>query len=50
MPKNFGGMRGSEEETEPVEIAVRAVIIAFVLGIVVGAFLHSCGIISAYIS
>ena len=49
MPRNFGGMRGDEEK-EPIELAVRAVIIAFLLGIIVGAFLHSTGILTAYIT
>ena len=49
MARNMGGMRGDEEK-EPIELAVRAVIIAFLLGIIVGAFLHSTGILTAYIT
>lgn len=48
MPRNFGGMRNDDGELEPIEITVRAVIIAFLIGVVVGALLHSCGILTAY--
>lgn len=49
MPRNFGGMH-DDGEKEPAEIAVKAAIIAFIIGMFVGAILHSCGLITAYIT
>lgn len=50
MPRNFGGMHGGDEEKEPIEVATKAVIIAFIIGMFVGAILHSCGILIAYMT